>query len=131
MIACGSGVRSSAPELSTGSTPVLPAWAKQDRLISVNKWGDDVVLGAEGVRFVITQVYGGTEYLFQIWFEVEGQTKEFPNHVLIRAGDVYLDTVEISQSYDSDGYLMNGKWKFPGAVAVVGLFGNTVIELYE
>ena len=69
--------------------------------------------------------------MFQIFYEVEGQTKEIPNHVLIRTGDVYLDTVQISQTFDSNGYLKSGKWKFPGAISVVGLFDDTVIELYE
>ena len=130
-VACGSGLNISNAELKAGPTPELPAWATQDRLISVNRWADRVVEGPDGVRFIVTQVAGSSDALFQIFYEVEGRTKEIPNHVLIRTEDVYLDTVEISQSFDADGYLEAGKWKFPGAVSVVGLFDDTVIELYE
>ena len=130
-IACGSGITHSRSELGTGPTPKLPVWATQDRLISVNLWADKVILGADGVQFAVTQVGGSPDSLFQIWYEVEGQTKEIPFHVLIRTGDFYVDTVQFSQTFDSDGYLENGKWFFPSAVSVVGLFDDTVIELYE
>ena len=122
---------SSAPELRTGPTPELPSWAKQDRLISVNKWADQEVIGADSVRFVITQYFGDPDGLFHVWYRADGRTKEIPNHVLIRTGDGYMETVKISQLFDSDRYLVTGKWFFPGAAAVVGLFDDTVIELYE
>lgn len=130
-VACGSGLTLPSVELRVGPTPELPDWATEARLISVNKWSDRVILGTGGVRYVVDQFVGSPDSLFQIFYDVEGRTREIPDHVLIRTGDVYLVTVQTSQMFDSDGFLKSGKWKFPGAVSVVGLFDDTVIELYE
>ncbi|MCH7740266.1 MAG: hypothetical protein IIC93_09000 [Chloroflexi bacterium] len=132
-LACGSGITHPAQELRPGPTPELPRWATQDRLISVVKWTDQVVEGANGVRFVITQTSGLTGF-FQNWYEAEGEMSEYSTHILIRTGNVYLETLEhvyLSPSFDQDGFLERGTWRFAAAVSVVSQFDDTVIELYE
>ena len=99
----------------------------------MNKWEDRVVEGTDGVRYIITQT-GGLIGFFQIRYEVEGKTSEIPIHVLIRTGDVYLEPLEhpgLSRTFDQDGFLERGTWRFAAAVSVVSQFDDTVIELYE